>query len=230
MYHRIHHMHDTCVLISHICQPCIPNDLLCPPYATWSFFSCLTVISTFGLVVGGGVYDLQFPSVSRIPDVLIMVQILYFPFLPWLCFYVWLLPKFILLADSFLYLMLDFFTYHLWVLKSVKPVFFPVLMSLMTLNLVHNDKFNVVRGELQDHLEACPGTVKILEKSPQPYSQLNSDGEVQFWTTEPNRELLNWTILNQTTLNCGSGLVCGQHPEIYAWTSVDSEVVSTIQH
>ena len=173
MYHCIHHMHDTCVLISHICQPCIPNDLSCPPYATWSFFSCLTVISTFGLVVGGGVYDLQFPLVSRIPDVLIMVQIPYFPFLSRLHFYVWFLPEFILLADSFLYPMLDFFTYHLWVLKSVKPAFFPVLMSLMTLNLVHNDKFNVVRGELQDHLEVYPGTVKISEKSHQPYSLLN---------------------------------------------------------
>ncbi len=95
-------MHNTCMLISCICQPHIPYNLLHPLYATWLFFLHLAVISTFSLVMGG-VYDLQFPSASRILDVLITVQILYFPFLPWLHFYVWLLPKFILLADSFLY-------------------------------------------------------------------------------------------------------------------------------
>ena len=70
-------------------------------------------VSTFGLVVGGGVYDLRFPSASRIPDVLITVQIPYFPFLSRLRFYVWLLPEFILLADSFLCPTLDFFVYCL---------------------------------------------------------------------------------------------------------------------
>ncbi len=93
------------------------------------FFLHLTVCKYFWSCCGRRCI---WPLVSRIPDVLITVQIPYFPFLSRLHFYVWLLPEFILLADSFLCPTLDFFVYCLWVLPSTFPSHHPSFLPLLS--------------------------------------------------------------------------------------------------
>ena len=75
-------MHHTYVLISHVCQLCIPIPFLWSshlPYAIeWSTVRPPITLycKCFGLTVGEDVHDLRLPSVSRIPDIHIMVWIL----------------------------------------------------------------------------------------------------------------------------------------------------------
>src|SRR5258708_39121407 len=73
-------MHYSCMLVSHVCQPCLlivlPTFRVCQtqPHISWH---CNV---SFGLAVGEGILDLRLPSVSRILDFYVMVLVLCYAF------------------------------------------------------------------------------------------------------------------------------------------------------